>query len=299
MIASRWAIVSAIRVTIMPPLPGRAKAPTSRSISPASRTPSGLSSTPKEGATPWIAANCASPDGLLDSRRTATRRTPGAISLSISSHLTLSPNSADMKPVALPPGRARLCTMPMPTGHGHEDDRHASGRLLQRHRWRRPVGHDDVGRERDQFGRVPADAIVIDAPARVDLQVAAFVPAELAQRLLECREASYGIWIVIHRTDEHADPPYPVRLLRARRERPCNRAAEHRDERAPPHSITSSARSRIDVDTSMPSALAVLRLTIVPNLVDRSTGRSLGFAPFRILSTNVAARRNMSRKLIP
>src|SRR5262249_13163472 len=66
-----------------------------------------------------------------------------------------------------------------------------------------------------------------------------------------------------------------------------------------PHSITSSARSRIDVDTSIPSALAVLRLTIVPNLVDRSTGRSLGFAPFTILSTNVAARRNISGKLIP
>ncbi len=65
------------------------------------------------------------------------------------------------------------------------------------------------------------------------------------------------------------------------------------------YSITPSARSRSDVDTSMPSALAVLRLTIVSNLVARSTGKSFGFAPFRILSTKVAARRNMSVKLIP
>src|SRR5215831_8042995 len=40
----------------------------------------------------------------------------------------------------------------------------------------------------------------------------------------------------------YADPPCPLRLLRPRRERPCGRrAAEQRDERAPPHSITSSA----------------------------------------------------------
>ena len=36
---------------------------------------------------------------------------------------------------------------------------------------------------------------------------------------------------------------YALGLLRPRRERPRRRAAEHRDERAPPHSITSSARA--------------------------------------------------------
>jgi hypothetical protein len=87
------------------------------------------------------------------------------------------------------------------------------------------VGQDDVGRERDQFGRVPADAIVVDAPARVDLQVAAFVPTELAQPSGVPRGE---LW--------HLDryPPYPVRLLRPRIERPRRRrAAEQRDECAP------------------------------------------------------------------
>ena len=37
---------------------------------------------------------------------------------------------------------------------------------------------------------------------------------------------------------------------------------------------------------------------MISNLVDRSIGRSPGFAPFRILSTNVAARRNMSEKAV-
>ena len=41
------------------------------------------------------------------------------------------------------------------------------------------------------------------------------------------------------------------RLLRPRRKRPrCSRTAEKRDELAPPHSITSSARGRSDVGTS-------------------------------------------------
>ena len=42
---------------------------------------------------------------------------------------------------------------------------------------------------------------------------------------------------------EHANAPHPLRLLRARRERPRRCAAEKRDELAPPHSITSSARA--------------------------------------------------------
>jgi hypothetical protein len=69
---------------------------------------------------------------------------------------------------------------------------------------------------------------------------------------------------------------------------------QHRD-----YSITSSARSRIDVGTSMPMVRAVLRLTIVVNFIARSTGRSAGFAPLRILSTKTAARQSISGKFIP
>src|SRR5215472_15338301 len=76
------------------------------------------------------------------------------------------------------------------------------------------------------------------------------------------------------------------RLLRARRERPRGRRApEQRDERAPFHSITSSARNRYGSGTVSPSALAVVRLITRSNLVGYSTGISPGFAPRRILST--------------
>src|SRR5215813_14950174 len=57
------------------------------------------------------------------------------------------------------------------------------------------------------------------------------------------------------------------------------------------HSTTSSARPRRDGGIVRPRALAVLRLMTNSNLVGCSTGRSAGLRPFRILSTNNAARR--------
>src|SRR5262245_46840748 len=81
-------------------------------------------------------------------------------------------------------------------------------------------------------------------------------------------------------------------LLRARRERPSRRAADERDELAPPHSITSSARASKVVGTSRPIALAALRLITSSYLVGACTGRSAGFWPLRIRSTYWAAERN-------
>ena len=53
------------------------------------------------------------PSTLYEARRIATF---GATSLSSSSHLPPSEPSITTKPVALPPGRARLATKPLPTG---------------------------------------------------------------------------------------------------------------------------------------------------------------------------------------
>jgi hypothetical protein len=56
-------------------------------------------------------------------------------------------------------------------------------------------------------------------------------------------------------------------LLRARRERPRGRAAKERDELAPLHSITSSARARKGSGIVRPIAFAALTLTTSSNLV--------------------------------
>src|SRR6516164_7991240 len=79
-----------------------------------------------------------------------------------------------------------------------------------------------------------------------------------------------------------ADTSDPVGKLRSCRHWPrSRRAADERDEIAPFHSITSSARvSRVGA-MLRPIAFAVLRLITNSNRVGCSTGRSVGFAPRR------------------
>ena len=66
----------------------------------------GLTSTPSDGAAAWMTANWLLPEPWVASRRTAARVTPGAACLSSSSHFALTLQSNEVKPVALPPGRA-------------------------------------------------------------------------------------------------------------------------------------------------------------------------------------------------
>jgi hypothetical protein len=74
---------------------------------------------------------------------------------------------------------------------------------------------------------------------------------------------------------QHADH-WHSRLLRARGERPRRRTADQRDELAPLHSITSSARASTVGGISRPSALAVFRLISNSYLVGAWTGSSPG-----------------------
>src|SRR5262249_59854760 len=72
-----------------------------------------------------------------------------------------------------------------------------------------------------------------------------------------------------------------ISLLRgaAHTKRHEERAAEQRDELAPPHSIISSARANNVAGTSIPSPFAVLRLITSSYLVGACTGMSAGFSP--------------------
>src|SRR5262249_16978619 len=88
-------------------------------------------------------------------------------------------------------------------------------------------------------------------------------------------------------------PPLPARRLRLRGVRRDEDApANHGDKRSTVHQrMISSARISSDCGIVRPSAFAVLRLMTSSNFVGCSTGISPGWAPFRILSTYVAARR--------
>src|SRR5215468_5748484 len=108
------------------------------------------------------------------------------------------------------------------------------------------------------------------------------VQPNLLQPLQKCRVANLHLRVVCGERHEHAHAPHGLALLRARCERPHSRAAEQRDERAPPHSITSSALACSVSGTVSPSAFAVLRLTTSSNFADCWTGKSAGFSPLRI-----------------
>src|SRR5262249_25133205 len=108
-------------------------------------------------------------------------------------------------------------------------------------------------------------------------------------QFVEPRHKSSKVCLVQRRlgaAHQDGDPLHPLALLRPRQERPrYRRAAEQREEFAPLHSITSSARARSEGGTSRLRALAATRLKTSSNLVGCSTGRCAGFAPRRILST--------------
>src|SRR5262249_54120798 len=220
----------------MPAFEDCANAAMVRSISPASRTPTGLSSTPNDGATAWIALNWAGP--IVRSRSTATRVRRGAISLSSSSHFAPKPNSKGVKPVVFPPGRARLSTKPMPTGSPTFANTMGTGagRLLQCLNARGGRSQNHVRRERPKLLGISVKAIgVARCPAGVDPYVAAVSPARLLQPLDERDNARLSFRIVRGQVHQNTDPPRPFALLRACRKRPRGRcAAEQRDELASP-----------------------------------------------------------------
>src|SRR5262249_24021833 len=144
--------------------------------------------------------------------------------------------------------------------------------------------HNNVRRERNQFGRKAASAAKIaPSPASVDPDVAALRPPGLQQPLPECGGKGLSFLVALDMHHQQPDPPHALSQLRPRREGPrCRRAANERDKRAAPHSITSSASASSFGGISRPSALAVLRLMTKSNLVGCTTGKSLGLAPLRI-----------------
>src|SRR6185369_6477785 len=110
---------------------------------------------------------------MAGSHSTIARVTPGAISLSNSSHFPLKLYSNCIKPVALPPGCDRLSTKPEPTGSGTFANTIGTVRLA----W-------------SNDGMLDPVAAVARGPAVIDLQIVAIGPAQLLQLLDKCFDAS-------------------------------------------------------------------------------------------------------------
>ena len=163
--------------------------------------------------------------------------TRGAISLSSSSHLPAIVGSIRMKPVTLPPGRGKLATKPLPTGSTTFTK--MMGTVLVCCFNAAVVGvlcETEVGLHRDEFLRESLYQFHVGPrPASVDPDVTALGPAELMESLAECGDEGLIFRVVLGHRHQHADPPNSARLLRARRERPRCRSAEHTEKFAPSH----------------------------------------------------------------
>src|SRR5262249_10794885 len=133
--------------------------------------------------------------------------------------------------------------------------------------------------------RYSANSVSIaPAPTIVDPYVTSVYPTQFLQPPHKRRVACSGIRIISH-ARQHADEPHPVWLLRPRGERPDRRSANKRDELAPPHSITSSARLSSDEGTVRPNIRAVCALMTNSNLAALTIGSSAGLAPLRMRPT--------------
>src|SRR5262249_40506598 len=122
--------------------------------------------------------------------------------------------------------------------------------------------------------------------ANIDARFAASRPPEAIEPLTNGGDARLHLGIRFGPAYQNSNPSDEIGLLRARRKRPRRRhATEKRDEGAALHSITSSARASSVGGTSMPSALAVLRLMTSSSLVGNSMGKSATGGPFSILYT--------------
>ena len=98
-------------------------------------------------------------------------------------------------------------------GNGHEHDwQRASGPLQRRH----SLGSDaqnDIRRNRDQLRRVfavPLDIVL--APADVEPNIAAVVPAQLLEGLLESHDGRLTVGIARCNIHQHADAPHLIGL---------------------------------------------------------------------------------------
>src|SRR5262249_36528806 len=147
-----------------------------------------------------------------------------------------------------------------------ENDWNGRCRRLRREPRVNPPHSSDYGYlSANQVGRKLRQSIVLKVrPTKFDRQISTFDIAIFLQAL---RERIGHIFRFARRPGAEIADRRRRPLLPTRRDRPRGRAAEQRDELAPPHSITSSARASKLSGTVRPSAFAVLRLITSSNLV--------------------------------
>jgi hypothetical protein len=80
-------------------------------------------------------------------------------------------------------------------------------------------------------GEAPGSLGIATSPAVVDLQIAARLPAQLFEPLIERHQPTFGLRIVRY-AHQNANALHSLELLRARRERPRSRRVTARGARS-------------------------------------------------------------------
>src|SRR5215212_12193520 len=102
--------------------------------------------------------------------------------------------------------------------HLHEYDRNGASRQLYWPHSDAAGGQYEIGRQRDQFGRILRNEAVFTArPARLDPQIVALGPTQLLQGMCEGGAPQPGLRVVFRKNIQRADQPFAVRLLSTRR----------------------------------------------------------------------------------
>src|SRR5262249_2178343 len=126
---------------------------------------------------------------------------------------------------------------------------------------------------------------VAATPPEIDAHVAADAPTRLLKPLHECRETPLSLRILCRKVHEHADTAHLLALLRARRERPCRRAADNGDEFPPPHGAYPKAKDH-GAKYSRSCSRSVARIAIKSGPLMSGEEVDALIAVLRISSTN-------------
>ena len=217
--------------------PERAKAATARSISPASRTLIGLTSTPSDGATAWMAANWPIPAAMAGSRRTAARVTPGAICFeqlqpfpaqAVFEHRETSGVAARPRQAVDEAGADRIGDVANTIGTVRVACSNGPTAAP-------PAARMTSGASATSSAACLRIAAASPAAQRVSIRTLRPIgPAQLRQPLQERREAGLQFRIVRGCGHEHADAPHPLGC--------CARAASGHAAAAPPRTPRNSRR---------------------------------------------------------
>ena len=258
-----------------------------------------LSCSPFACAAPCTSRISGAASGLVGLTSMATTDALGTSSPSSSSRFCPSGPVIKVMPVALPPGRLKLVTNPAATGSSPTTK--TIGTVVVAVLAASAAGGAAAAMTATER-RIRSAAIAGSFsywPSANRYSIPMFCPSMKPVSVTPCRNEATRC--AVRACDKLLRNPITgiARLLRARRQRPRRRAAEKRDELAPLHSITSSARASNLSGIARLNALAVLRLITNSNLVGCMTGRSDGLAPLMIFPAYMPIWRYASDRCVP